>query len=118
MRLKELPADVVTGAVVFAFAVVVLVASLQIPEAGSRTELVGPKALPVAYSVTMAVAALALLARGLWARVRGGDVDATATTGTDDDADEEPPALPGMARRLVVLAAMLLAYILVFIPVG
>lgn len=111
MRVKDLHADVVAGAVVFAFAVFVLVASFQIPEAASRTELVGPKALPVAYSVGMAVAALALLVRGLVVRAR-------PEPAVDEDGEGELPPKPGQARRFLILAAMLLVYILLFIPVG
>lgn len=113
MTVKRLQSDAVVGAVVLVFAVFVLVASLRIPETASATEVVGPKALPVAYSAGMALAALALLVRGLRA---GPRADRPAETG--DDADGEQPPEPGQARRFLVLAAMLLAYIVVFIPVG
>lgn len=111
MRARVLHADVVAGAVVFLFAAVVLVASLRIPDAASRTEVVGPRVLPVTFSGAMAVAALALVVRGLVARAR-------PEAAADDDAEGDEPAKPGQARRFLVVAALLLAYIVAFIPVG
>lgn len=117
MKAKVLHADVVAGAVVLVFATVVLVAAFQIPEPGSRTQVVGPKVLPVAYSVGMAVAALALLVRGLVVAARPAPPAEPDEAAEDEDDGVEPPK-PGLARRFLVLAAMLLAYILAFIPVG
>lgn len=115
MKAKVLHADVVAGAVVLVFAAVVLVASLQIPEPASRTEVLGPEVLPVAYSIGMAVAALALLVHGLVVAARAAP---PAETGGPAEDDDDAAPRPGQARRFLVLSAMLLAYILVFIPVG
>lgn len=108
MKLKELPADVVAGVVTFVVAAVVFVASLQIAKPAAA-EVVGPKVLPVTFSVALAAAAVALVVRGFRAR-------ALPAPATDDDTEQAPK--PGQTRRLLVLAAMLLVYVLVFIPVG
>lgn len=138
MKVKNLPADVTVGAVVFVFAVFVLVASLSIPEAQSSIDVIGPKALPLTLSVGMAAASLALLVNGLRGRARAAQPAGTrassaggASAGTadddggpqdaeagDDEGDDEEAPKPGRARRFLLLAAMLLAYILVFVPVG
>lgn len=131
VRVKRLPADVYVGAVVFVFAAVVFVASLQIPRVGSNVEIIGPKVVPIALSVVLAIGAVALVLDGLRvtaARSRqslpegaaaGQHADDMVADGEqDEDEDDEPAVLPGQGRRFVVLAAMLLAYLLVFIPVG
>ncbi|MQA01240.1 MAG: hypothetical protein GEV07_00435 [Streptosporangiales bacterium] len=118
-RAKELPSDVYVGAAVFVFAAVVFVASLQIREVSANVELIGPKVVPVALSVVIAAGAVALLVNGLRTAVLRARQPATEpAAGHDPDEEDEDAALPGLGRRFLVLAAMLLGYILIFIPVG
>ncbi|MGH3320845.1 MAG: tripartite tricarboxylate transporter TctB family protein [Streptosporangiaceae bacterium] len=135
MRPRRLDADLVVGGVVFLFALALLAASMRIQPAPSRTAVLGPKVMPVAVSGVLAAAAVVLAARGVWRSRRTAPEPGPPREPTAADAGkpaeedrpapeaaaetvEEPPDAPGRARRFLGIAAMLLVYILIFIPVG
>ena len=90
----------------FVFAVGYLAAAFAIPESSFENTPVGPKAVPIAIGVALATASLALAIRGfVWGRSRR---DAAS-------GDEAPPQ---DLRKLAVVALLLLAYILIFVPLG
>jgi putative tricarboxylic transport membrane protein len=90
----------------FVFAVGYLAAAFAIPESSFENTPVGPKAVPIAIGVALATASLALAIRGfVWGRSRR---DAAS-------GDEAPPQ---DLRKLGVVALLLLAYILIFVPLG
>jgi putative tricarboxylic transport membrane protein len=98
--------DVVAGGFMFVFAVGYLAAAFAIPESSFENTPVGPKAVPIAIGVALATASLALAIRGfVWGRSRR---DAAS-------GDEAPPQ---DLRKLGVVALLLLAYILIFVPLG
>jgi putative tricarboxylic transport membrane protein len=90
----------------FVFAVGYLAAAFAIPESSFENTPVGPKAVPIAIGIALATASLALAIRGfVWGRSRR---DAAS-------GDEAPPQ---DLRKLGVVALLLLAYILIFVPLG
>jgi putative tricarboxylic transport membrane protein len=90
----------------FVFAVGYLAAAFAIPESSFENTPVGPKAVPIAIGVALATASLALAIRGfVWGRSRR---DAAS-------GDEAPPQ---DLRKLGVVTLLLLAYILIFVPLG
>jgi putative tricarboxylic transport membrane protein len=90
----------------FVFAVGYLAAAFAIPESSFENTPVGPKAVPIAIGVALATASLALAIRGfVWGKSRR---DAAS-------GDEAPPQ---DLRKLAVVALLLLAYILIFVPLG
>jgi putative tricarboxylic transport membrane protein len=103
---RRLGPDVVAGGFMFVFAVAYLAAAFAIPESSFENAPVGPKAVPIAIGVALAVASLALAIRGF---LKGGSVRDTAP-----GADIPPQDL----RKLGVVALLLLAYILIFVPLG
>ncbi|MQA85901.1 MAG: hypothetical protein GEV03_15070 [Streptosporangiales bacterium] len=103
--------DVVVGGVVFVLALGYVAAALRIPapSTGSAAGL-GPDVVPLVIGLALAAASAALAAQGLLAARTGGGVGG----GSPEDAEERPEN----ARKLIVVAMMLLGYILVFIPIG
>lgn len=93
------------GGVVLAFAVFYLAASLQIPPSSFTNAAVGPRVMPIAIGIGLALAAVALIARGL----RG------APEKTEVPREETPPQSP---VRFAVIVGLLVAYILLFLPLG
>ncbi len=103
---RRLSPDVVAGGAMFVFAVGYLVAAFAIPQPSFENVAVGPKAAPVAIGVAMAVASLALAIRGyVW-----GKSERDVTIG--EEAPSQDPV------KLAVVALLLLAYILIFEPLG
>jgi putative tricarboxylic transport membrane protein len=98
--------DVVAGGFMFVFAVAYLVAAFAIPKPSFENAVVGPKAVPLAIGVALAATSLALAIRGLvWGR-------------SERDVASGEAAPPQDLRKLGVVALLLLAYILIFIPIG
>jgi putative tricarboxylic transport membrane protein len=102
----RLGGDVVAGGAMFVFAVAYLAASFAIPESSFENTPVGPKAVPVAIGVALGAASLALAIRGF---LRGRSVRDAAP------GEDAPPQDPS---KLGVVALLLLAYILIFVPLG
>ena len=92
---KRLNADTVAGGIGFAFALAYLAATFAIPEGSFANAAVGPAALPAVIGAALAVASLALAARGV---LRG--------------VPAQSPA------RFAVVAGLLLGYILLLLPLG
>jgi putative tricarboxylic transport membrane protein len=101
--------DVVAGGAMFAFAVAYLAAAFAIPEPSFEAAVVGPKAVPIAIGVVLGVASLALALRGY---LRGEPEREGASGPPGEDAP------PQDLRKLGVVALLLLAYILIFVPLG
>ncbi len=90
----------------FVFAVAYLMAAFAIPEPSFENAVVGPKAVPLAIGVALAATSLALAIRGfVWGR-------------SERDAASGEATPPQDLRKLGVVALLLLAYILIFIPIG
>lgn len=102
---RRFNADVLVGGVVLAFAVFYLVASLQIPPSSFTNAAVGPRVMPIAIGIALALAAVALIARSL----RG------PPERTEVPREETPPQSP---VRFAVIVGLLVAYILLFLPLG
>jgi putative tricarboxylic transport membrane protein len=101
--------DVVAGGFMFVFAVAYLAAAFTIPEPSFENTVVGPKAVPLAIGVVLAVASLALAIRGFFK----GSSERDAGPGAPGE-DAPPQDL----RKLGVVVLLLLAYILIFVPLG
>ena len=101
--------DVVAGGAMFAFALAYLVAAFAIPESSFENTPVGPKAVPIAIGVALGVASLALAIRGF---LKGRSARDAAPGAPGEDAPPQDP------RKLGVVALLLLAYILIFVPLG
>jgi putative tricarboxylic transport membrane protein len=101
--------DVLAGVAMFAFAVAYLVAAFAIPEPSFENAVVGPRVVPIAIGVTLSVASLALAIRGF---VKGRSVRDAAPGAPGEDAP------PQDLHKLGVVALLLLAYILIFVPLG
>ena len=101
--------DVVAGGAMFAFALAYLVAAFAIPESSFENTPVGPKAVPIAIGVALGVASLALAVRGF---LKGRSARDAAPGAPGEDAPPQDP------RKLGVVALLLLAYILIFVPLG
>jgi putative tricarboxylic transport membrane protein len=93
----------------FVFAVAYLVAAFAIPESSFENTPVGPKAVPIAIGVALGVASLALAIRGF---LKGRSARDAAPGAPGEDAP------PQDLRKLGVVALILLAYILIFVPLG
>lgn len=104
-RPRRFGSDAVTGVVVLAFAAFYLVASLAIPPSSFTNAAVGPRAMPIAIGAAMSIAAVALIVRGLRGPVEGGEI-----------AQEGMP--PQNPIRFAVVVGLLVAYILLFLPLG
>ena len=103
---RHVGSDVVAGGFMFVFAVAYLMAAFAIPEPSFENAVVGPKAVPLAIGVALAATSLALAIRGLvWGR-------------SERDVASGEAAPPQDPRKLGVVALLLLAYILIFIPIG
>jgi putative tricarboxylic transport membrane protein len=103
---RRVGSDVVAGGLMFVFAVAYLVAAFAIPEPSFENAVVGPKAVPLAIGVALVATSLALAIRGfVWGR-------------SERDAASSEVAPPQDLRKLGVVALLLLAYILIFIPIG
>jgi putative tricarboxylic transport membrane protein len=98
--------DLVAGGAVFAFAVAYLVAAFAIPESSFENAVVGPRVVPIAIGVALGAASLALAIRGF---LKGR---------SERDAAPGDDAPPQDLRKLGVVALLLLAYILIFVPLG
>jgi putative tricarboxylic transport membrane protein len=97
---RRVGSDVVAGGFMLVFAVAYLVAAFAIPEPSFENAVVGPKA------VALVATSLALAIRGfVWGR-------------SERDAASGEAAPPQDLRKLGVVALLLLAYILIFIPIG
>lgn len=105
----RLDSDIVAGGAMFVFAVAYLVAAFAIPESSFETTPVGPKAVPIAIGVALGAASLALAIRGFFK----GASERDAAPGAPGE-DTPPQDL----RKLGVVALLLLAYILIFVPLG
>jgi putative tricarboxylic transport membrane protein len=101
--------DVVAGGAMFAFAVAYLVAAFAIPESSFENTPVGPRAVPIAIGVALGATSLALAIRGF---LKGRSVRDAAPGAPGEDAP------PQDLRKLGVVALLLLAYILIFVPLG
>ncbi len=95
--------EAAAGGIMLLFALAYLLTAFFIPESSFGDVAVGPKAVPVAISIAMSMASVALLVRGL---------RATVEPPSEDDAP------PQDLRKLAVVALLLLGYILVFVPLG
>lgn len=104
-RPRRLNADVVAGGVVLAFAVFYLAATFAIPQSSFTNAVVGPRAMPLVIGLGLVIASVALIVRGL----RG-------VPGSHGVAEEETP--PQSPVKFVVVVGLLLAYILLFMPLG
>lgn len=103
---RRFSSDAVTGGVVLAFAVFYLISTFAIPPSSFTNAAVGPRAMPIVIGVGLILAALALIARGLRGSVEEGDGVLQ---------EETPPQSP---VRFAVIVGLLLAYILLFLPLG
>jgi putative tricarboxylic transport membrane protein len=101
--------DVVAGGAMFVFAIAYLVAAFAIPESSFENTPVGPKAVPIAIGVALGAASLALAIRGF---LKGRSERDAAPGAPGEDAP------PQDLRKLGVVALLLLAYILIFVPLG
>jgi putative tricarboxylic transport membrane protein len=103
---RHVGSDVVAGGFMFVFAVAYLVAAFAIPEPSFENAVVGPKAVPLAIGFALVATSLALAIRGfVWGR-------------SERDTASGEAAPPQDLRKLGVVALLLLAYILIFIPIG
>jgi putative tricarboxylic transport membrane protein len=103
---RRVGSDVVAGGFMFVFAVAYLMAAFAIPEPSFENAVVGPKAVPLAIGVALAATSLGLAIRGLvWGR-------------SERDVASGEAVPPQDLRKLGVVALLLLAYILIFIPIG
>ncbi len=105
----RLSGDVVAGGAMFVFAAAYLVAAFAIPESSFENTPVGPKAVPIAIGVALGAASLALAIRGF---LKGRSERDAAPGAPGEDAPPQDP------RKLGVVALLLLAYILIFVPLG
>ena len=106
---RRVDPDVVAGGVLFVFAVAYLAAAFAIPESSFENTPVGPRAVPIAIGIALGAASLALAVRGF---LKGRSVRDTAPGAPGEDAPPQDP------RKLGVVALLLLAYILIFEPLG
>jgi putative tricarboxylic transport membrane protein len=108
-REGRVDSDVVAGGFMFVFAVGYLVAAFAIPESSFENTPVGPKAVPIAIGVALGAASLALAIRGF---LKGGSVREAGSGVPGEDAP------PQDLSKLGVVALLLLAYMLIFVPLG
>jgi putative tricarboxylic transport membrane protein len=105
----RLDSDVVAGGAMFVFAVAYLVAAFAIPESSFENTPVGPKVVPIAIGVVLGAASLALAIRGF---LKGASERDAAPGAPGEDTP------PQDLRKLGVVTLLLLAYILIFVPLG
>ncbi|MGH3327006.1 MAG: tripartite tricarboxylate transporter TctB family protein [Streptomycetales bacterium] len=117
MRSRSFNSDTAAGVICFLLAVGYLAASLRIPQASSANEIVGPRVLPVTIGALLAAASAALAAQGLRARSRGQQDTGNGPAG-QEAGGQEAGEVPIDVRRLLVLTALLLGYVVAFIPLG
>lgn len=109
---KRLNADTVAGGIGFAFALAYLAATFAIPEGSFANAAVGPAALPAVIGAALAVASLALAARGVLRGVPAREEpEAEEAEGLNDNPAQSP-------ARFAVVAGLLLGYILLLLPLG
>lgn len=112
--------DVISGLVVAAVGVVLLVAALRIGEPVRPAPGVGPGTLPTALSALLIVSGLLLAGLGLRHRPIMGIEAELMGYGDAEALDElvypEDPPVPW--RRLAVVVVLFIGYALVFIPLG
>jgi putative tricarboxylic transport membrane protein len=127
-------ADVAAGGVTVAFGVFFTVSALQIPSSTFANSVVQPQHLPVAIGIGLVLCGVALTLKGILAnRGRGAG---TVAVGTDDgsppaaavaaggDDERAAPVLEEIPepienpRHLLVVAALLVAYLIAFEPLG
>jgi putative tricarboxylic transport membrane protein len=106
---RRVGSDVVAGGFMFVFAVAYLVAAFAIPKPSFENAVVGPRAVPIAIGVALGAASLALAIRGF---LKGRSARDTAPGAPGEDAP------PQDLSKLGVVALLLLAYILIFEPLG
>ena len=109
---KRLNADTVAGGIGFAFALAYLAATFAIPEGSFANAAVGPAALPAVIGAALAVASLALAARGV---LRGVPAREEPEVEEAEGLDDNPAQRPA---RFAVVAGLLLGYILLLLPLG
>lgn len=102
---RRFGSDAVAGGVVLAFAIFYLIATFAIPPSSFTNAAVGPRAMPIVIGVGLALAAAALIVRGL-----RGSVEEDGVL-----QEETPPQSP---VRFAVIVGLLVAYILLFLPLG
>jgi putative tricarboxylic transport membrane protein len=107
---KRLNTDTAAGGIGFAFALAYLAAAFTIPEGSFSNAAVGPAVLPIVIGAALAVASLALAARGV---LRGAPVENDPEGA--EELDDNPAQSPA---RFAVVAGLLLGYILLFLPLG
>jgi putative tricarboxylic transport membrane protein len=103
-------ADSVAGGVGFVFSLAYLAMALQIQT--PSVSAVGPRTFPIAIGVALALASLALLVKGL----REASSDEGGETA--EPVEEEDDTLAQSPTRLGVIIALLVGYILLFVPLG
>lgn len=105
-------ADSVAGGVGFVFSLAYLAMALQIQSPSVSAAAVGPRTFPIAIGVALALASLALLVKGLR--------EASSDEGdeTTEPVEEEDDTLAQSPTRLGVIIALLVGYILLFVPLG
>ena len=107
------------GAVVAVAGVVLLVASLTIPEPARQSPGMGPRMLPLLVSVGLLVAGVLLVMTAS----RRADEGLEDTILADEDQDDfrallDPEEPPVPWRGLLVVLGLLVAYALLFFPLG
>lgn len=105
-------ADSVAGGVGFVFALAYLAMALQISSSSLSATAVGPRTFPIAIGAALALASLALLVKGLreTSSEEGGE--------TAEPVEEEDDTLAQSPTRLGVIIALLVGYVLLFVPLG
>ena len=109
---NRLNADTVAGGIGFAFALAYLAAAFTIPEGSFSNAAVGPAALPIVIGAALAVASLALAARGF---LRGVPTREEPEAEDAEELDDNPAQSPA---RFAVVAGLLLGYVVLFLPLG
>lgn len=109
---NRLNSDTVAGGIGFAFALAYLAAAFTIPEGSFSNAAVGPAALPIVIGAALAVASLALAARGF---LRGVPTREEPEAEEAEELDDNPAQSPA---RFAVVAGLLLGYVVLFLPLG
>ncbi|GAA1665202.1 hypothetical protein MMUR_02010 [Mycolicibacterium murale] len=107
--------DLAAGGFGIILGAVILVESLRIADDSSTFSIVGPKAAPVTIGVVMMALSVVLMGQCFWRARRRVPDTADAAVGPDIDTGPEVKPEP---RRIAVVLGMLLAYILLFVPLG
>lgn len=112
--------DVISGLVVAAAGVLLLVMAMNIGDPVRPAPGVGPATLPKALSVLLILSGLALVVVGLRHRPVMG-IEADLLSYGDAEAVDElifPEEPPVPLRKLAVVVALFIGYALIFIPLG